>query len=112
MNDPARRRQMSRIPLLIACFMALIGPIASQAAEKMSGESLILSDETPGALLAEKIEPKSIVVRSTYLPGGTVYEAGRDYRFDPIARTIARTAGSRIPDFSTNVLFGKKDFRQ
>src|SRR3712207_1167093 len=82
----------------------------TSAAERMVGESLVLAGETAGALLGEKIDPASVVVRSTYPPGGTVYEAGRDYRFDAKGRTIARLPGSRIPDFATNVLFGKKDF--
>src|SRR4051794_28929882 len=83
---------------------------AAAAAEQMTGESLVLAGETPGALLGQNIDPASIVVRSTYLAGGTVYEAGRDYRFDEKSRTIARLPGSRIPDFTANVLFGKKDF--
>jgi lysophospholipase L1-like esterase len=76
----------------------------------MTGDSLVLAGEAPGALLADGIDPESVVVRSTYLPGGTVYEAGRDYRYDPQARTVSRLPGSRIPDFATNVLYGKKDF--
>jgi acyl-CoA thioesterase-1 len=84
----------------------------ASAAEKMMGEPLVLAGDTPGNLLGDEIDPKSIVVRSTYLPGGTVYDAEKDFHFDPAARTIARTANSRIPDFSTNVLFGKKDFNQ
>src|SRR5436190_16267306 len=92
------------IPMLIARL--------SSAAEHMLGESLVLSGPKPGALLAERIDPHSIVVRSTYLPGGTVYEAIRDYRFDANAGTITRVPGSRIPDFATNVLFGKKNFDQ
>jgi acyl-CoA thioesterase-1 len=83
---------------------------ASGEPEKMVGDSLVLAGETPGALLGDGIDPKSIVVRSTYEPGGTIYEAGRDYVYDSKARTIARLPGSRIPDFATNVLFGKKDF--
>ena len=103
---------MSKIAILVACSIAAIGAAAGGATERMSGESLVLAGETAGVLLAEKIDPASIVVRSTYFPGGTVYETGRDYRFDPEARTLVRTPGSRIPDYSTNVLFGKKDFQQ
>jgi lysophospholipase L1-like esterase len=102
---------MSKLSAWVACFMlALLA--RSAMAELMSGESLVLAGETPGALLGQKIDPKSVVVRSTYLSGagGTVFEADRDYRFDPETRTIARLSGSRIPDFATNVLFGKKDF--
>ena len=95
-------------------FAALVLPVivadASWAAERITGESLVLVGETDGLLLAEKINPASVVVRSTYLPGGVTFELGRDYRIDAKAGTIARVAGSRIPDFSGNVLFGRKDF--
>jgi lysophospholipase L1-like esterase len=76
----------------------------------MTGESLVLAGEKPGNLLGEGIDAKSVVVRSTYLPGGTIYQPGRDYHLDSTRGTIARTPGSRIPDFSINILFGKKDF--
>jgi len=36
------------------------------------------SDKKPGPL-SIWLNPASVVVRSTYLPGGTVYEAGRDF---------------------------------
>jgi lysophospholipase L1-like esterase len=88
----------------------LLASHAANAAEQMKGESLVLAGEKPGQLLGRKMDPKSVVVRSTYLPGGTVYEPNRDYRFDADTDTIARTPGSRIPDFSTNNLYGQKDF--
>src|SRR4051794_9117673 len=103
---------MLKLLIAIVCVMPMLIARLSSAAEHMIGESLVLSAQTPGALLGEQIDPRSIVVRSTYLPGGTVYEANRDYRFDANAGTIARVAGSRIPDFATNVLFGKKNFDQ
>jgi lysophospholipase L1-like esterase len=64
-------------------------------------------------LLGTDIDPATVVVRSTYLPKQDktiVYAPGRDYVLDAKAGTIARTANSRIPDFATNVLYGKKDF--
>jgi lysophospholipase L1-like esterase len=85
---------------------------ASCRTQHLAGESLVLAGQTPGRLVGTDVKPRSVTVRSTYLPGGTVYEAGRDYSMDAKAGTIARTDGSRIPDFSTNVLFGKKDFNQ
>jgi lysophospholipase L1-like esterase len=78
--------------------------------EKMTGESLVLAGQSPGLLMTDRVDARSVVVRSTYLPGGTIYERGRDYHVDADAGTITRTAGSRIPDFSTNVLFGRKNF--
>src|SRR3712207_767971 len=96
--------------VLCAALIAALLPATQvhAAGGRMVGESLVLAGETPGALLGETVDPASVVVRATYGAGGTVYEAGRDYRFDERTRTIARLPGSRIPDFSTNVLFGQK----
>ncbi len=114
-----QRTAARRVGIPVALLLLSLANAASAAApesspepapQKMAGESLVLAGEAPGALLAEGIDPQSVVVRSTYAPGGTVYEAGRDYRFDPQSRTIARLPGSRIPDFATNVLHGKRDF--
>src|SRR4051794_7932352 len=98
--------------MLRLLIVVLFGAPLALGAEHMIGESLVIAGETPATLLGERIDPKSVVVRSTYLPAGTIYEAGRDYRFDEEHGTIARLPGSRIPDFATNVLFGKKDFDQ
>lgn len=79
----------------------------------ISGESVVLVHQDAARLLLKKIHPRSVVVRSTYLPRAPksiTYEQGRDYTVNADAGTIARTADSRIPDFSTNVLFGKEDF--
>ena len=43
------------------------------------------------------------------MPQTLVYEAGRDYLLDATGR-IRRTHLSRIPDFGTNILYGKEDF--
>jgi lysophospholipase L1-like esterase len=99
------------IPAAALFLLSLTGAAAPEPApQQIIGESLVLAREGPGALLAEGIDPQSVVVRSTYLPGGTVYEAGRDYRFDAKLRTLSRLPGSRIPDFATNVLYRKRDF--
>jgi acyl-CoA thioesterase-1 len=75
---------------------------------RIHGESLVLAGDRPGRLLGTEL--RQVTVRSTYLQGGTVYERGRDYEIDARGGTIRRTAASRIPDFSTSVLYGKKDF--
>src|SRR5688572_21399451 len=96
---------------VVVCAIGILLAGASvEASEKMTGESLVLAGEPPGKLLVEGTEAQTIEVRSTHLPGGTVYKRDRDYRFDPKAGTITRTTDSRIPDFSTNVLYGKKQF--
>jgi lysophospholipase L1-like esterase len=77
------------------------------------GESLVLVKTGPGKLCYDNLVEGAVSVRSTYEPGQTntvVYEAGRDYVVDCAAGTIARTADSRIPDFSTNMLYGQKGF--
>jgi lysophospholipase L1-like esterase len=97
--------------IAIALLAMIASPPRADAAEQMKGESLVLAGETPARLFGESIDPESVVVRSTYREGsGTVYEAGRDYKLDPRSGTIARLPGSRIPDYSANMLFGKKDF--
>ena len=70
----------------------------------------MLAGTTPAKLLGTGIVPASVRVRSTYVPGGTAYEPGRDYVIDARAGSIARTGDSRIPDFATNMLFGKENF--
>jgi acyl-CoA thioesterase I len=80
---------------------------------QMTGESLVLVGQMPGSLCFNNVVPESVIVRSTYKadkPGVIVYEPQRDYVVDPAKGTITRTAESRIPDFQTNMLYGKKDF--
>jgi lysophospholipase L1-like esterase len=101
--------------------IGLVGAAAfAQAAPKgqgqsitVEGDSLVLAKTEPGMLCYGSLVEGRVVVRSTYVPGQAdtvVYEAGRDYVVDYAAGTIARTADSRIPDFSANMLYGKKEF--
>jgi lysophospholipase L1-like esterase len=104
----------SSVAVCVACLVAATLGMA-QAAEttRMTGESLVLVGETPGNLCFDQIVPDSVTVRSTYesgKAGSVVYEAGRDYVVDCAKGTIARTAASRIPDFKTNILYGKTEF--
>lgn len=69
----------------------------------------MLAGTRPTNLLCTNVRP-GMTVRSTYLPGGTTYEEGKDFAVDREAGTIARMPGSRIPDFSKNVLYGRADF--
>lgn len=100
---------------ILCCSIYPAGGAAQTASETMSlsGESFVLVGEEPGLFVFTDIELDSVVVRSTYRPdkeGSILYEAGRDYIVDPEAGTLRRTADSRIPDFSTNVLYGESDF--
>jgi len=90
----------------------------TQSAEKgkkmnVQGDSLVLAKTIPGKLCFDKIVKGSLTLRSTFLPGkegSIVYTEGADYVVDYNKGTIARTEDSRIKDFSTNVLYGQKDF--
>jgi lysophospholipase L1-like esterase len=78
-----------------------------------SGESVVLEGEAPANLAFAPSLSKPVVVRSTYregLPQTIRYEVARDYLLDASGR-IQRTPGSPIPDFGTNILHGKEDFR-
>ena len=80
---------------------------------RMVGESLVLVKEQSGYLCYDQVFKDSVIVRSTYEPnksGTIVYEADRDYIVDRKRGCIRRTVDSRIPDFSTNMLFGKHEF--
>ena len=77
------------------------------------GESFVLTRTEPGKFCFEKIAKGSVSVRSTFraeMPGCLVYTEGQDYVVDYAQGTLARIPGSRIPDFSTNILYGQKDF--
>ncbi|HOX57196.1 MAG TPA: GDSL-type esterase/lipase family protein [Candidatus Paceibacterota bacterium] len=69
--------------------------------------------ETPANLAFPPSASRPVAVRSTYREGlsQTIqYEQGRDYLLEAPNR-IRRAPDSRIPDFGTNILFGKEDFR-
>lgn len=80
---------------------------------KIQGDSVVLPGTDWVRLCFDDLIPAGIRVRSTYEPDrpGTIgYEAGRDYRVDAAAGTIARLEGSRIPDYHNNPLCGQKNF--
>ncbi len=101
----------------LSCVAALfLASCASQpsnpAAHTQMGESVILIGEEPARLAFAPLLSKPVRVRSTYrdgLPQTIHYEPGRDYVLEATGQ-IRRPAGSRIPDFRTNVLYGKEDF--
>jgi lysophospholipase L1-like esterase len=94
---------------LLSLALVLLAP-ATQPASHVAGESLVLAGTTPGRLIATNVDPATVVVRSTYSTGGTVFEAGKDYVLNAKAGSIARTESSRIPDFTKNILYGKDPF--
>ncbi|MFZ2162450.1 MAG: GDSL-type esterase/lipase family protein [Sideroxyarcus sp.] len=90
-------------------------PPARGKTMRVSGESLVLAATLPGKLSFDRLTSGSVMIRSTYLandPGGIAYQEGVDFTVDYPNGTIARTMSSRIPDFSTNILYGQHDFDQ
>ena len=87
-------------------------PTARNLTRFQTGESLVLVSQEPADLAFTPLPSKPLDVRSTYRDGlaKTIhYEAGRDFALTG-ASGIQRTPNSRIPDFGTNILYGKEDF--
>ena len=82
--------------------------------EYQTGESVVLvrrGASEPRFRPACFPSPLSSAARTaTGLPQTVHYEPGRDYLLEAPGQ-IRRTPGSRIPDFGTNILYGKEDFR-
>lgn len=79
----------------------------------IQGESLVLAKAIPGNLCFDRIVKGSLTLRSTFIAGkegSIVYTEGADYTVDYAKGTITRTENSRIPNFSTNILYGLTDF--
>lgn len=88
---------------------------SSKQLNKIEGESFVLANTSPSNFLYTSIVKGSVTVRSTYLPtdsGSIIYTEGTDYTIDYKEGTIARTVGSRIPDYAKHPLFEKTDFDQ
>src|SRR5262249_11540528 len=84
-----------------------------RARGRQLGESLVLPGLEAGQLAHHRLVPGSVVVPSTDLPDApnrVIYRAGQDYQVDDATGQIRRVAGSRIPDYRRNSLFGQKDF--
>jgi acyl-CoA thioesterase-1 len=77
------------------------------------GDSFVLAGEQPGRLQFLPTSLPPIKVRSTYLdrqPDTIQYQENRDFVIDYQSGTIRRTSASSIPDYSTNMLYGKTNF--
>src|SRR5262245_43098606 len=76
------------------------------------GESVVFIGETPAALAYLPVPGQPLRVRSAYLPDATAtnYIEGQDYTVDYAHGTLQRTAGSRLPNFEQNKLFGQEAF--
>ncbi len=102
--------------LTIAAGIALSGCARTgmrQPLDLQDGETVVLAGHAPASLAFAPALSHPIAVRNTYLRGlpQTVhYEPGRDFILEADGR-IRRTPQSRIPDFGSNILYEKEDFR-
>jgi lysophospholipase L1-like esterase len=102
--------------LALATAIVLVGCASSSsrsALEHQTGETVVLAGEAPANLAFAPLLSQPVAVRSTYrdgLPQTIHYRPGQDYLLDASGE-IRRTPNSRIPDYSTNMLYGKEDFR-
>jgi hypothetical protein len=106
------------IPSLLAsiaagalCCSCATPPFDSRALlRQQSGESVVFIGDQPAVLAYPPLRDQPLRARSTYLPmpSAVQYVEGRDFVFDYTAGALRRTAESRMPDFRTNILFGKE----
>jgi lysophospholipase L1-like esterase len=76
------------------------------------GESVVCIGQKPAHLAHALLPGEDVHARSTYQiePGTVDYIEGTDFILDRAQGTLTRTAASRIPDFRTNMLYGKESF--
>lgn len=115
-NADTVRETLMHIELLIVALLLCLAFCLSAQADipmRVQGESLIFVGTKPANLCFDQVVPGSLKLRSTYSArkeGSLSYEEGRDYVVDYAHGTITRTAASRLPDYTTNCLYGQKDF--
>lgn len=93
--------------LFAGCVTKPAFPFAGQ-----TGESMVFIGEEPATLAYPPAKDEPLRLRSTYAPGAAslIFEEGRDFAVDYARGTVTRLAGSRLPDFRTNVLHGQEQF--
>ena len=104
-----------RLATLACTMVCLAGNLGAAKGEQMAiqGDSLVLAKTIPGNLCFDNIVKGSVAMRSTFLagkPGSIVYTEGADFVVDYPKGAIARTANSRIPNYSENPLYRVVDF--
>jgi acyl-CoA thioesterase I len=115
---PYRKTISHSLPAAALSLLCILtGPVACSGAtqEKMTvqGESLLLAKTGPSDLCFDRVVKGSLILRSSFAAdkeNRIVYVEGRDYTIDYAKGTVARTADSRIPDYSKHSLYGQKDF--
>lgn len=96
-------------------YSGLAGFLCDQAetdVDSVVGESVVCLGEEPAALAWLPDPSQPLRARSSYHASADTIDhlEGRDFVVDDEQGTLRRTPGSRIPDFRTNMLFGKEDF--
>lgn len=103
------------VMLPLICSLACVAGADNSPGISMDvrGESLVMAADKPANLCFDQILPGTLTLRSTFISGAegcVTYTQGVDYTVDHAAGTVTRTAGSRIPDYSQNVLYGLEQF--
>ena len=91
------------VPILSGCMTRNKAHIDFQ-----SGESCVFIGEQEANLAHLPKGP--VRIRNSYLGGGLEYEEGRDFVVNRSRGTLRRSPGSRLPDFRTNMLYGRTEF--
>lgn len=101
------------LPVIVYILIALLSKGCTLCPNSMHGESILLAGTKPSMLWFNKIEPGSVYVRSSHESDANnivYYEEKRDYIIDCERGTIKRSKNSRIPDYTSYILFGKENF--
>jgi acyl-CoA thioesterase-1 len=98
-----------------ATLLILFGGCANHPDSRVKhfvGESAVFIRQEPAFLANLPTAGSRFSVRSTYQTGTNTinYLEGKDFTVDRSEGSLRRTPGSRIPDFSTNVLFDHEQF--
>jgi lysophospholipase L1-like esterase len=98
----------------VACviMLAACATRPKPAPNRLAGESVVCIGEESAALAWLPDPHQPLRLRSTYLHSAQTIEyiEGQDYVVNYEQGTLRRTPESRLPDFRTNVLFGKEEF--
>jgi acyl-CoA thioesterase I len=109
-----QRQKRYGVSLVVVALLPIgcSGPRQHGVAHFQTGESLVLVGQIPARLAFTPSTTEAVHVRSTYrddLSNTVNYVAGQDFVVAANGE-IQRATNSRIPDFATNMLFGKEDF--
>jgi len=109
-----KKRETFRLIGFIGAVLLFSGCITPHlpVLKHVNGESIVFIGDQPAKLAWLPAHERPLRVRSTYRPStNTIYYLeGIDFKVDRPGGTLTRTTGSRLPDFRTNMLYGKEAF--